>query len=181
MATMVRWEENGRHPGCGTSLMEQVIPELVEFFQSQGQDYYQRTIPSSEDDILRALQNASLSLLLDLYNMASYYSTRENTQAYLSSFGFKTKISYEVEHLMMLERSKRTGIFTDEALSLLEKCNTPASMMAVAYIVRHALVFVPEFQPQQIDRLSQRFFSTKESKTKLMSQRYLRPGSTKKE
>ena len=167
--------------GRWASLMEQVIPELVEFFQSQGQDYYQRTIPSSEDDILRALQNASLSLLLDLYNMASYYSTRDNTQAYLSSYNFSAKISYEIEHLMMLERSKRTGMFSDEALSLLDKCNTPVSMMAVAYIVRHALVFVPEFQPQQIDRLSQKFFSTKESKAKLMSQRYLQPGSAKKE
>ncbi len=86
-----------------------------------------------------------------------------------------------IEHLMMLERSKRTGMFSDEALALLDKCNTPVSMMAVAYIVRHALVFVPEFQPQQIDRLSQRFFSTKESKARLMSQRYLRPGSAKKE
>lgn len=33
----------------------------------------------------------------------------------------------------------------------------------------------------KIDRLSQRFFSTKEPKTKLMSRRYLRPGSTKTE
>ena len=116
-----------------------------------------------------------------MYNMAAYYSTRENTQGYLSSYNYKEKTSYSIEHLMMLERARNTRQFTSEALAILDCSKSPVLSMSVAYIVRHAIVFTPEFQPAQIDQLTNRLFSTKEAKSKLLAQRYLRPGSSKNE
>ena len=78
--------------------------------------YYHRNIPISKDDVLKALQSASLSLLLDIYNIAAYYSSRENTQSYLNAFDFRSLLTYRLEHLMMLERSRRLSAFVDEAI-----------------------------------------------------------------
>lgn len=167
--------------GQWASMTDHVITEIIEYFQSQGHDYYQRTIPVSKDEILQALQKASISLLLDMYNMASYYSARENTQGYLASYPYKERASYSVEHLMMLERARHTSAFTSEAISLIDHNPSPALITSVAYVVRHAIVFTPEFQQSQIDQLANRLFSTKESRTKLLAERYLRPGAIKKE
>lgn len=155
------------------------IGEIVEYFQSQGHDYYQRAI--SKDEILQTLQKASLSLLLDMYNTASFYSARDNTHRYLSGYNYKEKASYSVEHLMMLERARHTKAFTDEALELIDKSTSPALKISVAYVVRHALVFTPEFPRPQIDQLTQKLFTSKEAKNKLLAQRYLLPDSTKKD
>lgn len=167
--------------GRWASLTDQVVGDIIEFFQSQGQDYYHRNIPKSKDDILFALQNASISVLLDLYNMASYYSTRESTYKYLSGYNYKVKPSFSVQHLMMLEKARQTTNFTDEAIRLVDSSEVAALKISVAYVVRHAIVFTPELLPQQLDRLSERFFSKRETKARLMAQRYLRPSSTKKE
>ena len=113
--------------------------------------------------------------------MASYYSTKETTQGYLSNFDYKSRLSYSVEHLMMLERAKHTKAFTDEALELVSRGRSSALKFSVANIVRHAIVFVQEFQEPQINRLGNQFFSSRESRTQLMSQRHLGPYSTKKE
>ena len=39
--------------GQWASMTDHVVGELIEFIQSQGQDYYERTIPVSRDKILK--------------------------------------------------------------------------------------------------------------------------------
>ena len=167
--------------GKWASITDSMITEIVDYFQQQGQDYYQQNMKVSGDVILKALQQASVAMLLDMYNMSAYYSVRHNSLRYLSSYNYKSKASYSVEHLMMLERAGKGSDFTDEAMELIEKSTTDALSVSITYIVKHALTFRPEFQSNQIDRLSTKFFNSKESRKKLLSQRYLRSGSHKKE
>ena len=157
--------------GKWASITDQAIGELIDYLCTQGHDYYRRHSSTSNDEVLRALQTASLSLLLDLYNMAAYHSSRENTQAYLSGFDYSDKSTYGLEHLMMVERVRQTGIFTREALEMDEIKGPSMLKVAIAYIVRHAMVFIPDFEPSQMDQLSSKFFPAKDAKSKILSQR----------
>lgn len=167
--------------GHWASLTDQVINEIIAFFQSQGQDYYHRNMPKTEDDILFALQSASIAVLLDLYNMASYYSSRESTYKYLDGYNYTEKASFSVQHLMMLEKAKQATSFTDEAIRLVDTNNSAAFKMSIAQIVRHGLIFLRGLQPRQLDQLSNKFFPKWETKARIMAQRHLRPAPMKEE
>lgn len=94
------------------------VEELIQFFKEQTQDYYSRQKVVEDDDILRALQWASISLLLDLYNLSVFYAAKDNTNQYLSSYNYFDDDTYALEHLMMLERVSANRQFVDDALKM---------------------------------------------------------------
>ena len=85
-------------------IMDTEIDDLIAFFKDKSQDYYGRQKAVTDSDIIKALQWAAMSFLLDLYNLPVFFATKEHTVQYLNGFEYHAKDTYLLEHLMMMER-----------------------------------------------------------------------------
>jgi len=156
--------------GLWSEYADKTVIELVEFFREQSQDYYHRQRSVEDDDILKALQWTSISLLLDLYNISAYFSTRENTFDYLTAYGYREKETYSLEHLIILFRRGRANLFVDRANELNDHKKANVFLVALGRIVTKALVFMPGLDFRQQQQLLSEFFP-KESPRRLLTQR----------
>lgn len=147
------------------------LEEIVQFFKSQPQEYYIRQKKASDEDIIRVMQWTALSFLLDLYNFPVFYSTKENTINYLSQFCYKDKKTYEIEHLMMLERQASPTAFAEEALRLEKEKKGHLIPPLIARVVGHAIVYRQDLPFNLVHQLEDKFYPSKESKRKLDTQR----------
>ena len=99
-----------------------------------------------------------MSLILDLYNLAASYASKENTLQYLNDFNYKTKETYALEHLMMLGRQRNVNDFENEAIALNVKNKNLTYKTMLRRIIRHALVFMPNIEYKHRQRLISKFF-----------------------
>lgn len=147
------------------------VAELIQFFKEQTQDYYSRQKVVEDDDILRALQWASISLLLDLYNLSVFYAAKDNTNQYLSSYNYFDDDTYALEHLMILERVSANRQFVDDALKMDDPKKGFVFTIALRRIVSHALVFMNGMDFRLSQQLQTKFFPQRDVQKRLMSQR----------
>lgn len=145
--------------------------ELILYFKEQSQDYYNRQKKVTDDDILRALQWAAMSFLLDLYNIAVSYSTKDNSSIYLNKYDYKCLKTYSLEHLMMLEKQSACEAFIIESQELVDDVKNPIVLTMTRRIVGHALVFLDDLKYDRRQKLTATFFPTKTDQKKLLLQR----------
>jgi hypothetical protein len=153
------------------SKADEEVDNLIQFFKEQSQDYYSRQQELTDDDILRALQWAAMSLLLDLYNLSVFYSTKDNTAQYLSNFNYARGDTYSLEHLMMLEKQNAHNQFVSTAIDMAEQKKDQIFSTLLKRIVHHALVYMNALDFRLTQQLQSRFFPTKDTQKKLMMQR----------
>ena len=148
---------------------EPFIKEIIEFFQKEGQNYIlNQKNSTTADEILSALQKASLGFLLDLYRMAARYATKENTHSYLSEYPYKEEITHSLEHLWILERTRATERFVNEATELKKQELPPFANLGLKHTVYHALVMLSDFNHPQTNKLLT-FFLINEKKELLFN------------
>lgn len=154
-----------------TKVVDKEFNELLEFFRDQPQDYYYRQKKPTDDDIVRMLQWASMSFLLEMYNLSVFHATRDNTIEYLSNFNYSQEDTYDLEHLMMLERQASANTFIAKAISAVKEKKVHLYPTLVARVVSHALVYRSDFEYSQVQQLQSRFFPNKETQKRIMTQR----------
>lgn len=147
------------------------VDNIIQFFREQSQDYYARQKKLSDDDIIRVLQWAAMSFLLDLYNLPVVFATKDSTIAYLSAFDYNSSDTYLLEHLMMLERQAPANSFITEAINAVKDNKSFLFPTLVKRVVSHALVFRSDLDHSQIQQLQTRFFPKVETQRKLLVQR----------
>ena len=147
------------------------VDDIVQFFREQSQDYYARQKKLSDDDLIRVLQWASMSFLLDLYNLPVVYATKDSTIPYLSSFNYNASDTYLLEHLMMLERQAPADSFITESINAVKENKGFLFPTLVKRVVSHALVFRSDLYHSQIQQLQAKFFPKVETQRKLLVQR----------
>jgi len=147
------------------------VDELYQFFKEQSQDYFSRQREITDDDILRALQWAAMSFLLDLYNLSVTYSTKDNTAEYLANFDYAGSDTYSLEHLMMLEKQNAGSQFVDTAIKIDDPKKGQIYSTLLRRIVNYALVFMDDINFRMVQQLQSKFFPAKEDQKKLMMQR----------
>lgn len=147
------------------------VEEIIAFFKEQSQDYYARQKKLTDDDIIRALQWTSMSFLLDLYNLSVIYATKDSTISHLSSFDYLTNDTYQLEHLMMLERQASADAFITEAKKMFKKQKNFLTPIMVKRIVNHALVHRKDLNHSQIQQLESTFFKAVETQRWLLVER----------
>ncbi len=153
------------------------IDEIVQYFRDQSQEYYVRQRKASDEDIIRALQWAAMSLLLELYELPVFYAAKPNTINYLSAFDYSGKSTYELEHLMMLERQGSPNAFLAELFRLEKEKPGMLYNTMLRRVASYALVYNPDLDRTQIQRIQAKFFPNSGDQKKLMVQRL----QTKKE
>lgn len=153
------------------SVADKEVDNILQFFKEQSQDYYSRQKELSDDDILRALQWAAMSLLLDLYNLSVFYSTKDNTAQYLSDFDYARSDTYSLEHLMMLEKQNAGNQFVKTAINMANQKKDPIFNTLLRRIVNHALVYMNDLDFRLTQQLHSKFFLAKDTQKKIMMQR----------
>ena len=149
------------------------IDEIVSFFKEQSQDYYIRRNFPTENEIVYGLQITSMAFLLEIYNITSFLSVKNNTIQYLSGFDYKNKGTYELEHLMMLQRTSGHE-FTSRALYLVEKSTYKDIFLypfLVGKVVEHAFIFSRDLDVDKRQQLQAKFFPSSDPTSKKFKKR----------
>lgn len=152
-------------------IADKELDEIVAFFKEQRKDYFIRQKTVSDQDIIKALQWAAMSLLLELYGLPAFLATKEHTVRYLNDFDYSEKETYELEHLLMMERQSSPRSFINEAKRLNNKELGIIFATMLKRIVGHALVFKDELDYSDRQQLQAKFFPGSESKKKFLLER----------
>ena len=147
------------------------IDDILHFFKEQSNDYYGRQKNVTDNDIIKALQWSAMSFLLDLYNLPVYYSAKEHTLQYLNGFNYKSRDTYSLEHLMMLERVSLSSTFSKESILLKDDRKGCIFSTMLTRVIKHALIFKKELDYQQRQQLVSKFFPGKNLDRQLLIQR----------
>jgi hypothetical protein len=147
------------------------VDNLIWFFKKQSQDYFSRQKELTDDDIMRELQWAAMSLLLDLYNLSVFYSTKDNTAQYLSDFDYARSDTYLLEHLMVLEKQNAGNQFVTSTIDMANQKEDHIFTTLLRRIVQHALVYMNNLDFRLAQQLQSKFFLSKDMQKKLMTQK----------
>lgn len=118
--------------------------ELVKYLCNQLTSSYlqQKTneeIKELSEKVSLMLMYDSTSLLLEIYNLAVFNATKDNTIGYLSNFNYECRPSYSLEHLMMLSNRNRPEEFITSAEKLLKENQGKLPAILVKRVANHAL------------------------------------------
>ena len=147
------------------------IDELIKFFRQQSQDYFLKQKVVTNDDIFMAIQWSSMSFLLELYNVTSLFSTKDNTITYLDNFDYSENDAYGLEHLMMLEKQNNSYEFTKAAIEMNENNKDLFYSASLARTVKHALAEMTDMGYKDVQKLQSQFFVRSEEQRFLIAQR----------
>ena len=151
--------------------VDKYMDEILSYFKEQPPEYFFQQKSKSDADIIQALQWSAMSLLLELYNVAVFHSTKENTIRYLNAFDYQSKDTYALENLMIIERQGSDVKFVDTAVKLAGKSKNPIYNTLLARIVHHAIVHMKHLDFSQQQTLTAKFFRNPDSQKLLKIER----------
>ena len=122
------------------------------------------------------LQLIAISLLLDIYNVSAINATKDNSFRLLDKFDRESKPTYEILHLMILRRQKKSKEFVNEAITMNNNySNNILLKTLIKCIVSHAMIYMDSLNLKKRDQLKSEFFPTViEQKTLLLNRDKLR-------
>ena len=145
--------------------------ELIDYLTEQNQLDYQRQKNIDKDEVIKEFQKSALYLLLDIYNIAAAYSSKENTTRLLNNYGTKGIPTYEIEKLMIIERSKNSESFVEQALKLSKEYNQLLPNVLIHYIAKHAAIHMKSLTLKQQSQLASTFFRSEKDKRTFLLKR----------
>lgn len=148
---------------------DSVYKEVIEYLKEENKNTYQLQSLSKEGDLEAKFQWMAMSMLLDIYNIAAVYSTKENSFNYLDRFKYDENSTYGIQHLMMVERKKQSSMFVERAIELDEKQTEDICRVLIKRVVSHAIVHMREFDHRQIAQLDTKFYNGKLPKNLMIS------------
>ena len=140
--------------------VDTVYDELIEYLKEQEQAQYQEEESHKSTDVELKFKLVASLLLLDIYNIAVNYATRENSFRLLDNFDRKGNPTYEIQNLMMVERRKMPERFVQDAIALSGKLERNVSRFLLKNIVKHAYVNMNSLDFRMLDKLDSAFFKS---------------------
>ena len=103
---------------------ERDYSQIIEELKKEGTvEYEERRKPGEMSKLQIEFQLVSMALLLDIYNMSAAYATRDNSFRLLHKFNYNAEETYQIQHLMMLEKQKMAEDFVSNAITMYESSN----------------------------------------------------------
>lgn len=140
--------------------------ELVSSYDKQED---QKALDEMKNKAVAMLIMDSTSMLLDIYNMAVQFSTKDNTLGYLSEFSYKEDDTYFVQHLMMLSNRNKVADFINEADEILKRNKGKLPSLLVQRVANHALYSMKNLNYQTKARLIQKCFPNTKNPSLLLT------------
>lgn len=143
--------------------------ELINYLKEQAQIEYREQVLANEIEI--KFQLVAMGLLLDIYNLAVTYATKDNSFNLLDAFERAENGTYQIQHLMMLEKQKKAEQFVEEAVSLMDDQKEMLPKLLVKNIAKHAMVYMKALDFKMRDRLKGTFFKKGKEQRSLLIER----------
>ena len=126
-----------------TSAIDNDLPNIIELLKSTPENSYRRKEPLDDNTIVKRLQDVSIVLLLELYDLANTYSVKPNTLKFLESkeyYDFSSDLAYRFQHLMMLNTARKCGDFSEEVVKVNKLSIKPHQRSLICRIAYHFLI-----------------------------------------
>lgn len=143
------------------SEVDKSYKEMIAYLKQEWRTSYGHQKESEIEDIERRFQVVAISLLLDIYNVAAVFATKDNSYKYLAHYPHEDCMTHSIEHLMMLEKKKMSAEFANSAVKLFDLCEEFLPKEMIYRIVRHAMVHMDSLKYQQRDQLRGKFYRNK--------------------
>lgn len=138
--------------------IDDVYDGLIEYLKEQEQVDYQNQGAKETEDVEIKFRLVAALLLLDIYSIAVNHATRDNSFRLLDKFDRKNSITYEIQHLMMVERQKLPALFVRDAVSLYQNCDNHLPKFLITNIAKHAYINMSSLDHAELDKLETAFF-----------------------
>ena len=152
--------------------VEESKAELVEEIKDLHEwEYRKEKAPLEDKDVLNFLRWESVSLLMELMNVSMGNATKENTYRYLDSFDYSSKVSYEIEHLMSLDKRDAVSEFMSEVETLFLNQRQSLPKLMIQRVARHFMLTSKKIQRANIQRLNSKLWDGQLKSTELLVQK----------
>lgn len=138
--------------------VDQIYGELVEYLKEQEQVEYQNQGAKNSDNVELKFKLVASMLLLDIYNIAVNFSTKDNSFRLLDNYERNGNLTYELQHLMMLERQQLADKFVDQSIHLHEHCDQNLPKFLIKNVVKHAYITMRTLDFKKLARLKSTIF-----------------------
>lgn len=143
----------------------QEIKELDEW------EYRKEKTPLEDHDVLNYLRWESVSLLMELMNVSLGNATKQNTFRYIDSFNYNEKVTYEIEHLMSLDKRDSVTEFIREVEALYEKQRQSLPKLMIRRVARHFMLTSKKIQRTNVQRLNSKLWDGQLKSSNLLIQK----------
>mgnify|MGYP000257171546 FL=1 len=151
---------------------ERDYEQIIEELKKEGPvEYEERRKPGQLSRLQVEFQLVSMALLLDIYNMSATYATRDNSFRLLHKFDYSSEETYQIQHLMMLEKQKMAVDFVSNAITMYESSDKQLKKMLTKIVVRHAMVYMDALDFKKRDQLKSSFFPSRQEQQSLLAKR----------
>ena len=151
---------------------ERDYEQIIEELKKEGPvEYEERRKPGQLSRLQVEFQLVSMALLLDIYNMSATYATRDNSFRLLHKFDYSSEETYQIQHLMMLEKQKMAEDFVSNAITMYESSDKQLKKMLTKIVVRHAMVYMDALDFKKRDQLKSSFFPSRQEQQSLLAKR----------
>lgn len=147
--------------GMWAKEVDSVYDELIEHLKDQEQVQYQNEETKNPTDVELKFKLVASLVLLDIYNIAVNYATRDNSFRLLDNFERNGNPTYEIQNLMMVEHQKMPERFVKDSISLYKKLDRNISKFLLRNIVKHAYINMNSLDFKMLDQLDTAFFKSK--------------------
>ena len=151
---------------------ERDYDQIIEELKKEGSvEYEERRKPGQLSRLQVEFQLVSMALLLDIYNMSATYATRDNSFRLLHRFDYCSEETYQIQHLMMLEKQKMAEDFVSNAITIYDSSDKQLSKSLTKCVVRHAMVYMDALDFKKRDQLKSSFFPSRQEQQSLLAKR----------
>ncbi len=139
--------------------VEESKTELIEEIKDLQEWEYRKEKTHLEDkDVLNYLRWESVSLLMELMNVSMGNATRQNTLRYIDAFDYSSKVIYEIEHLMSLDKRDAVNDFMQEVETLFEKQKQSLPKLMIQRVAKHFMLTSKKIQRANTQRLNSKLW-----------------------
>ena len=151
---------------------ERDYSQIIDELKKEGPvEYEERRKPGELSKLQIEFQLVSMALLLDIYNMSAAYATRDNSFRLLHKFNYSAAETYQIQHLMMLEKQKMAEDFVSDAISMYQSSDQQLYKLLTKIVVRHAMVYMDALDFKKRDQLKSSFFPKRQEQQSLLAKR----------
>jgi hypothetical protein len=139
--------------------VEESKSELIEEIKELHEwEYRKEKTPLEDTDVLNYLRWESVSLLMELMNVSMGNATKQNTYRYIDSFDYSSKVIYEIEHLMSLDKRDSVSEFMREAERLYEHQKQSLPKLMIKRVAKHFMLTSKKIQRANVQRLNSKLW-----------------------
>lgn len=136
-----------------------IIREIKEFHEWEYRKDKPREKELTDDRAINFLQWESISLLLELMNVAISNAVRNNTWKFIDNYDFNNRMSYRIEHLMGLGKQDKIDKFISEAERLMKVSPNQLGESMTKRVVRNFMVTSKKIKHDQTQKLNAKIFN----------------------